>query len=65
MLVMLHHDSAYHPTESQLGIAPGSKKTTPSQKSVANQAAHIAFLKSHRLDKYTEDEIDGVSRPEI
>lgn len=61
MLIMLHHDSAYHPTEAQLGITPGSKKTTPSQKSVANQAAHIAYLKDHPLEKYTEEEIENVS----
>jgi len=60
MLVMLHNDSAYNPTESQIGIAPGSKKTVPSQKSVANQAAHIAYVKEHPLEKVTEEEIEDV-----
>ena len=60
MLIMLHHDAAYNPTESQLGITPGSKKNQPSQKSVANQAAHIAFLKEHPLKKVTEEEIEQV-----
>ncbi|XP_060551869.1 cell division cycle 5-like protein [Ruditapes philippinarum] len=58
MLIMLHNDAAYNPTEFQLGITPGSKKNQPSQKSVANQAAHIAFLKDHPLKKVTEDEIE-------
>lgn len=58
MLVMLHNDAAYNPTEAQLGIAPGSKKNQPSQKSVANQAAHIAFLSDHPLDKFSEEEIE-------
>jgi hypothetical protein len=60
MLIMLHNDAAYNPTEFQLGITPGSKKNQPSQKSVANQAAHIAFLKDHPLKKVTEDEIEQV-----
>lgn len=61
MLIMLHHDSAKNPTEAQLGIAPGSKKTQPSQQSVANQAAHLAFLKQHPLEKIPEEEIEMVS----
>ena len=59
MLVMLHHDCAYNPTESQLGMAPG-KKNQPSQKSVVNQAAHIAFLEEHPLEKISDADLDLV-----
>lgn len=57
MLIMLHHDCAYNPTASQLGITPG-KKNQPSQKSVVNQAAHIAFLEQHPLEKVSEADLD-------
>ena len=60
MLIMLHHDCAYNPTASQLGITPG-KKNQPSQKSVVNQAAHIAFLEEHPLEKISEADLDLVS----
>ena len=58
---MLHHDYVYSPTDGQLGIATGSKNTQPSQKSVANQAAHIAFLNKHPLETVTEEEIEMVN----
>ena len=61
MLVMLHHDYVYCPTDGQMGIAPGSKNTQPSQKSVANQAAHIAYLNKNPLETFTEEEIEMVS----
>lgn len=57
MLIMLHHDCAYNPTAAQLGITPG-KKNQPSQKSVVNQAAHIAFLEQHPLEKVSEADLD-------
>ena len=60
MLIMLHHDCAYNPTAAQLGITPG-KKNQPSQKSVVNQAAHIAFLEQHPLEKVSEADLDLVS----
>ena len=56
---MLHHDCAYNPTEAQLGIVPG-KKTPASQKSVVNQAAHVAFLEEHPLEKISEADLDLV-----
>ena len=60
MLIMLHHDCAYNPTPAQLGITPG-KKNQPSQKSVLNQAAHIAFLEENPLEKVSEADLDLVS----
>lgn len=55
MLIMLHHDSAYNPIESQLGNIPASKNSKPSQKT--NQATHIAFLEEHPLKKVKEEDI--------
>ena len=60
MLVMLHHDCAYNPTAAQLGIT-GGKKNQPSQKSVLNQAAHIAFLEENPLEKINDSDLDLVS----
>ncbi|XP_013401217.1 cell division cycle 5-like protein [Lingula anatina] len=51
MLTMLHHDAVYSPTDTQLGIIPGSKKAVPSQKTVVNQAQHLAYLEQN---PYTE-----------
>ncbi|XP_013391100.1 cell division cycle 5-like protein [Lingula anatina] len=51
MLTMLHHDAVYSPTDTQLGIIPGSKKAVPSQKTVVNQAHHLAYLEQN---PYTE-----------
>ena len=61
MVTMLHHDAVYSPTPGQQGLVPGSKK--PSQKAVVNQAAHLAFLESHKYDTYEEEEIAEVSMP--
>ena len=61
MLVMLHHDCAYNPTAAQLGIT-GAKKNQPSQKSVLNQAAHIAFLEENPLEKINDSDLDLVSK---
>lgn len=57
MLVMLHNDAAYNPTEAQSGAGP-AKKPQSSQKGVANQAAHIAFLSEHPYEKVSETEIE-------
>lgn len=56
MLIMLHNDCVYNPTDAQLGIAPGTKNK-PSQKSVVNQASHIEFLKRHPLRPVPEEDI--------
>ncbi|XP_052808929.1 cell division cycle 5-like protein isoform X2 [Mya arenaria] len=58
MLIMLHQDSAYNPTEAQLGAGPAGKKALTTGKGVANQAAHISYLKYHPYEKVTEDEIE-------
>ncbi|KAH9507984.1 CDC5 cell division cycle 5-like protein [Bulinus truncatus] len=42
VLIMLHHDSVYCPTEAQLSAGTGNR--SGSQKAPANQAAHLAYL---------------------
>ena len=59
MAIMLHYDSVYSPTLTQQGITPGSKKQ--SQKSIANQAQHLAYLENHKYQKYSQNEIEEVS----
>ena len=59
MAVMLHHDAVYNPTMSQQGIMPGSKKQ--SQKSIANQAQHLAYLENHKYEKFSQNEIEEAS----
>lgn len=60
MLTMLHYDAVYSPTPGQLGVNPNSKK--PSQKGVANQAQHLAYLEQHPYASYTEDDLDGAKQ---
>ncbi|KAL3882692.1 hypothetical protein ACJMK2_029005 [Sinanodonta woodiana] len=57
MITMLHYDAVYSPTPAQLGIVPG-KKNLPSQKSVVNQAAHLAYLEQNPFEKISEDDIE-------
>ncbi|XP_064612178.1 cell division cycle 5-like protein [Liolophura sinensis] len=57
MIVMQRYDSVYSPTLAQMGIAPGSKKSQPSQKTVINQAQHLAYLEQHPYEKFTEDDL--------
>ena len=56
---MLHHDAVYNPTMPQQGMIPGSKKQ--SQKSIANQAQHLAYLENHKYEKFSQNEIEEVS----
>ncbi|XP_041352157.1 cell division cycle 5-like protein [Gigantopelta aegis] len=58
MITMLHYDALYSPTPGQLGIAPGAKKNTPSQKGVLNQAQHLAYLEQNSYETYLEDELE-------
>ncbi|XP_067674317.1 cell division cycle 5-like protein [Haliotis asinina] len=57
MIIMLHYDAVYSPTLAQLGITPGSKKPVPSQKSIVNQAQHLAFLEQHSYDTFSEEDL--------
>ncbi|XP_059154563.1 cell division cycle 5-like protein [Physella acuta] len=52
VLIMLHHDAVFCPTDAQMGVGPGAKTPAP-QKVAANQAAHLAYL-----DKNPYTEID-------
>ena len=60
MITMLHYDAVYTPTPSQLGIAPGAKKNTPSQKGVLNQAQHLAYLEQYPYGTFSEDDLEQV-----
>ena len=55
---MLHHDAVYSPTLAQQGLVPGKKKQ--SQKAVANQAQHLAYLDQHPYDEFDKNDLDEV-----
>ncbi|PVD28210.1 hypothetical protein C0Q70_10797 [Pomacea canaliculata] len=56
MLTMLHFDAVHSPTLQQMGLAPGMKKP-PGQKSIINQAQHLAFLEQHPFVKHKDEDL--------
>lgn len=59
MLTMLHFDAVHSPTLQQMGLAPGMKKP-PGQKSIINQAQHLAFLEQHPFVKHKDEDLQKV-----
>lgn len=60
MIIMQHYDAIQSPTPAQLGIAPGSKKT--SSNSIINQAQHVAYMEQHPYEKFNPDELLWASK---
>ncbi|XP_005097398.1 cell division cycle 5-like protein [Aplysia californica] len=56
VLIMLHHDAVFCPTDSQLG-AGGVKGQAP-QKAAANQAAHLAYLDKNPYTEVDQDDME-------
>lgn len=56
---MLHFDAVHSPTLQQMGLAPGMKKP-PGQKSIINQAQHLAFLEQHPFVKHKDEDLQKV-----
>ncbi|XP_064627229.1 cell division cycle 5-like protein [Lineus longissimus] len=56
MVIMLHNDAVFSPTTAQQGLLPGVKKQA-SQKTIVNQAQHIAFLEQHPFEDMVDDEL--------
>ena len=60
---MMHHDFVYSPTEMQetSGGGVAGKKNQSNQKSVLNQAQHLAYLEQHPYEAYEDDDLQEVS----
>lgn len=58
MLVMLHHDVVYNPSETQVGYQSAMKKGRQGQSSALNQAHHLAYLEQHPYEKFEDEELE-------